>query len=299
VSGIESGIDGGAGDDGRAVTWRALWLDAAEQLGGDAQAARWLCEEASGAEGVAWLELLDSPAMARAVAHLDRMLARRLAGEPLQYVLGHWGFRRLDLKVDRRVLIPRPETEVLVEVVLELLAGRPTRVVADLGTGSGAVGLALADELPLDRTEIWCTDVSEDAVRVARANAAGLGRAATNIRIAAGSWFEALPDDLRGRLDIVVSNPPYVADDDPEIEAEVRDWEPPGAVFAGPDGLDDLRVLVGEAPRWLAPGGALVVEIGHRQGDDVRALASQAGASAQVRRDLAGRDRVAVLRWPA
>jgi release factor glutamine methyltransferase len=294
-----SGIDDHAGPGERAVTWRELWVGAAEQLGGDAQAARWLCEEASGADGVAWLELLDSPATVRAVAHLDRMLARREVGEPLQYVLGRWGFRRLDLKVDRRVLIPRPETEVLVEVVLELLDGRPARIVADLGTGSGAVGLALADELPLDGTEIWCTDISEDAVRVARANAAGLGRAAANVRIAVGSWFEALPDDLRGRLDVVASNPPYVAEDDPEIEAGVRDWEPPGALYAGRDGLDHIRVLVGGARRWLVPGGALVVEMGHRQGDAVRALAAEAGASVLVRPDLAGRDRVAVVRWPA
>ena len=133
------------------------------------------------------------------------MVARRRAGEPLQYVLGRWGFRRLDLAIDRRVLIPRPETEMVVEVALELLgahlAERLPITVADLGTGSGAIGLALADELPLDRTTVWITDVDEAALHVARANLAGIGRPARNVRVAAGSWFAALDPGLPIRPD--------------------------------------------------------------------------------------------------
>ena len=184
------------------------------------------------------------------VAHLDAMLARHAAGEPLAYVLGRWGFRHLDLAVDRRVLIPRPETEVVAGVALELARDAPRPVtVADLGTGSGAIGLALADELPVDGVRVWLTDVDPDALAVARANLAGIGRRAANVRIAEGSWFEALPADVE--LDVAVANPPYVAEGSPDVDASVRDWEPPGALFAGPDGLDAIRTLVatGAGPR--------------------------------------------------
>jgi len=234
------------------------------------------------------------------VARLDAMVARRRAGEPLQYVLGAWGFRQLDLLVDRRVLIPRPETEVVVEVALELLVGRERPyVVADLGTGSGAIALSLARELPLTGVEVWATDVSPDALDVARANLAGLGREAVNVRLTEGDWFDALPAALRGRLDLLVSNPPYVADGD-ALDPAVEEWEPAGALFAGPDGLAAVRVLVDGAVRWLRPGGHLVVELGAGQGDAAAALSRAAGLVAVgVRPDLAGRDRVLVAQRPA
>jgi release factor glutamine methyltransferase len=134
---------------------------------------------------------------------------------------------------------------------------------------------------------------------VARANLAGLGRPAANVRVAEGSWYEALPDELRGRLDLVVSNPPYVADADPLLEPDVREWEPPGALFAGADGLDAVRVLVAGARAWLRPGGWLVVEIGADQGEAAGALATEAGLEAvEVKKDLAGRERVLVARRP-
>ncbi len=173
----------------------------------DRAAARWLCEEAGSFDGDELLTALDEPATQRMVAHLDAMVARYRSGEPLQYALGRWAFRRLDVMVDRRVLIPRPETEVLVEVALAALDRRAATLV-DLGTGSGAIGLALASELPLTGTTVWLTDVSTDALDVARANLAGIGRAAANVRVAEGEWFDALPEDLRGTLDLVVSNPP-------------------------------------------------------------------------------------------
>ncbi len=277
------------------LTLRGLWAQTTEVLGARHQ-ARWICEVATSLDGDEFDAALDEPVTERMVRHHDAMVARYRAGEPLQYVLGRWGFRRLDLAIDRRVLIPRPETELLVEAVLEVLADRPgPRRVADLGTGSGAIGLALAAELPLAGTEVWITDVDEDALDVARANLAGLGRAARNVRAGAGSWFDALPDDLA--FDVIVSNPPYVAEGSPLLEESVGEWEPAGALFAGVDGLDAYRVLVPGALGRLATDGWLVLEIGADQGAAVRGLCEAAGyAGVEVRTDPAGHDRVVVAR---
>jgi len=224
------------------------------------------------------------------------MVQRLRAGEPLQYVLGRWGFRRLDLMVDRRVLIPRPETELVVEVALGLVRGAERPIIcADLGTGSGAIGLSLATELPLDGVTVWLTDCSTDALDVARANVAAIGRRGANVRLAEGPWFAALPTSLRGQLALVVANPPYVAVGDPGLEPLVREWEPPVALFAGQDGLDAIRTIVADAPPWLRPGGWLVLEIGATQRRAVTDVLAAAGFIAiEVRQDLAGRDRIAV-----
>ena len=181
-----------------------MWVETT-RLVGDRSRARWLCEVASGSvDGDEFLARLDEAATIRMVAHLDAMIARLRTGEPLQYVLGEWSFRRITLAVDRRVLIPRPETELVAEVALAKAAEvGPTRVVADLGTGSGAIGLSLAHELPLDGTTVWITDAERDALDVARANIAGLGRAGVNVRVAHGSWFDALPAGLALRRDRV------------------------------------------------------------------------------------------------
>lgn len=278
------------------VSWRELWAEASGAVGDRAQ-ARWLCETASGSvDGDEFLARLDEPATVRMVGHLDAMLARLRRGEPLQYVLGEWTFRRITLAVDRRVLIPRPETELVAEVALEKAARvGPTRVVADLGTGSGAIGLALAYELPRAGTTVWITDVSTEALDVARANIAGLGPAGVNVRTASGSWFEALPADVR--CDVIVSNPPYVAVGSPDLEAVVGDWEPHGALFSGPDGLDDLRRIVAAAPGRLRDGGWLVLEIGADQAVAVAGLLRDAGfVDVEVRPDLAGLDRIALGR---
>jgi release factor glutamine methyltransferase len=279
-----------------AVTWRELWDETARSIG-DRPAARWLCEVASASsDGADFLSRLDEPATVRMVAHLDAMLARFRGGEPLQYVLGEWQFRHLTLAVDRRVLIPRPETELLVELALDRAAAvGSSRVVADLGTGSGAIGLALAHELPRVGTTVWITDVSTDALDVARANLAGLGPAAANVRVGQGSWFEALPRDVG--FDVIVSNPPYVAVGSPDLEPVVADWEPAPALFGGADGLDHLRILVAGAPTHLSPGGWLLVEIGSDQGAAVAALFEAHGyGEIETRADLAGRDRVVMGR---
>ena len=280
------------------VTWREL-LEETSAVIGERPAARWLCETACGLDGSAFLEQLDAPATQRMVAHLDAMVGRHRSGEPLAYVLGHWSFRTIDVLVDRRVLIPRPETEIVAGRALELARRSAPRRVVDLGTGSGVIGCSLAAELPIDGTEIWLTDADDDALDLARANAAGLGRCGANVRIAPGSWFDALPAELRGTVDVVVSNPPYIADDDPEVDAGVRNWEPHGALYAGVDGLDALRLIVAGAPIWLRPGGWLVVEIGYRQGATVSALMTEAGlVDVVVGRDLTGRDRYVEGRRP-
>ena len=294
-------------DDGPTVTWRELLAETAEVLG-DRNHARWMCEVASGCDGADFTAELDEPVAHAMVVHLDAMIARRQAGEPLQYVLGRWQFRRLDLMVDQRVLIPRPETEWVCETALGIArtmiaspaalstvpTGLPLEIV-DLGTGSGAIGLSLAAELPVGAATVWLTDVSADAVAVASANLVGVGPGAQMVRVVQGSWFEALPAHLRASLDMVVANPPYIADNDPEVHRDVSRWEPHLALFSGDDGLRDLRVIAAGAHEWLRPGGALVLEIGASQGGAVSALLSSAGfVDIAIRPDLTGRDRIAI-----
>jgi release factor glutamine methyltransferase len=150
-----------------------------------------------------------------------------------------------------------------------------------------------------DDLVVWITDVSPDALDVARANLAGIGRAAAHVRVAQGSWFDALPEDRRGSFDLIASNPPYVRDDADALEAIVRDWEPASALFGGSDGLDDVRRLAAGALEWLAPGGWLIVEIGADQGVVAQELLRSAGlADVAVLPDLAGLHRFVVGRRP-
>jgi release factor glutamine methyltransferase len=284
------------------VTWRQLWSQTTETLG-DRQHARWMCETASGSDAQQFVEALDQPAMHGMVAHLDAMIARRLTGEPLQYVLGSWSFRTLDLMVDQRVLIPRPETEWVCEAALNIARGlawtddRPLRI-ADLGTGSGAIGLSLAVELPRGSARLWLGDISADALDVARANLAGCGIAGAAVTLCHGSWFEALPPNAAGTFDLIVTNPPYVAAESPELEPQVGDWEPHLALFSGDDGLSDIEAIIGEAPKWLRSQGWLVIEIGSDQGQAVRELFITNGFnSVEIRPDLTGRDRIAIAQW--
>jgi release factor glutamine methyltransferase len=232
---------------------------------------------------------------------VDRLVGRRRAGEPIQYVLGRWAFRTLDLFVDRRVLIPRPETEVVAGHALaeaDRRAESGDRVlVADLGTGSGAIGLALAAERPW--TEVWITDASPDALAVARANVSGLGRPAARVTVAEGRWFDALPPDARGTVDVVVSNPPYIAVDE-DLPPSVAAWEPTSALIAGPDGTEDLVHLLEAAVDWLAPGGALVLELAPHQAGPMATRAEASGyVDVRVEADLAGLDRCVIARRPA
>lgn len=281
----------GSNEDGN-ITWAEMTAHVSAELG-DRNEARWVCETAGGFDAGELRAAADEWVPERAGKQIESMLRRRLGGEPLQYVLGRWGFRRLDLMVDARVLIPRPETELIVDIVVAFVRGAgPGATVVDLGTGSGAIGLAVLDELPPGHATVWMTDASAGALDVARANAAGTGRAAMGARFAHGSWYAALDFSLRGAVDVIVSNPPYVAEGDPDLEESVSRWEPSSALISGLDGLDDLRVIVAGAPEWLRPGGILVTEMGHAQADELIDLYQTAGLhDVRLHRDLAGRDR--------
>ncbi len=287
---------------GATLSWRVLLAEARDALeeaglGCPEVDARRLVERASGLEGSELVLGLDRQASRRGVAHLEGMVERRRTGEPLQYVVGRWGFRGLDLLVDRRVLIPRPETEQVVELALAELArtvGNGSCTVVDLGTGSGAIALSVAVEVM--SSQVWASDVSASALAVARANLAGIGRPGARVRLVEGDWFAALPPGLAGRVDLVVANPPYVAEGD-GLPVEVAGWEPEEALVAGPAGTEHLERIVAEAPAWLAPRGSLVLELAPHQAAEMVAAAGAAGfGHVEVRPDLAGRDRVLVAR---
>jgi release factor glutamine methyltransferase len=288
-----------------ADTWRRL-EDVIGGRVGSAREARWIVEHANG-----------DARRARESAN------RRAAGEPLQYVLGRWPFRSLDLVVDRRALIPRPETEQLVEVALAELGAlssdrgdAPGRaqpalgpVCVDLGTGSGAIALSLAVEggPVAPGLVVWATDASADALAVAGENLAELaGRdpvAAGRVRLLGGRWFDALPPEMAGTIDLLVSNPPYVAESDfPGLDPTVRDWEPHRALVAAPGssgvgGMADIEAVIVGASRWLRLSGVLVVEIDPSQGAAALDVAGRAGfRRSRTRRDLAGRTRMVVAR---
>ena len=219
------------------------------------------------------------------------LLKRRAAREPLQYILGHQPFRELDLVVEPGVLIPRPETEVLVGEVLAWLerSGREAPVALEVGAGSGAICLSLAYEGY--NTHIIATDVSETALKVARRNrdAAAL---VDRVDLRHGSLFEPMREEER--FDVIVSNPPYVAEvDEAALEPEVRDWEPREALFGGTDGLDLIRRIVGGARRFLKDGGLLALEVGVDQTEEVAELIRDTGQYDEVRilRDYSGRKR--------
>jgi len=245
----------------------------------------------AGSLGLKRLDLylqFDRPLKADELADFKAKLLRRAKHEPLQYIEGSAAFRDLTLRVDRRVLIPRPETEVLVQEVLDWAAAREAPAALDVGTGSGAIALALATEGAFSR--VVAVDVSADALEVARANAEAAPGAEVDFRL--GSLYDAVRGE---RFDVIASNPPYVGEDErPALDAEVRDWEPATALFAGAAGLDVIRPLVAGAPGHLAPGGLLAMEIGAAQADAVCAIVRATGAFAEprVRRDLAGRDRI-------
>lgn len=231
----------------------------------------------------------DRPLTAPELAGFRERLRRRARREPLQYIDGTAHFRDLVLRVDPRVLIPRPETEVLVQEVLDRCRGRSGLSAVDVGTGSGCIALALATEGPFAR--VVATDASAAALEVARANHR---EAAPNapVEFREGDLLAPVAGE---RFDVVVSNPPYVGDEEAAgLDPEVRDWEPASALFAGHGGLDVIRRLVPAAARALVPGGMLALEVGAGQCASVAAIIDETGAfgAARVRADLAGRDRV-------
>ena len=240
----------------------------------------------------------DDPADPDTTACFQALAERRRAGEPLAYLLGQQEFYGRPFAVSPAVLIPRADTETLVETALEqlLLLRQQRRAVPlsllELGTGSGIIAITLALEAP--DTEVHAVERSPDALAVAQQNAKALR--ADNIHWHAGSWWQALAS--RRRFDLIVSNPPYIAANDHHLQQGDLRFEPPQALAAGPDGLDDLRIIIGGAPTHLNPGGWLLLEHGYDQEAPVQALLRDAGfADVFTRRDLAGQPRVSGGQW--
>ena len=261
---------------------------AAAALGADAgrAEAEYLLAHALGRDRT-WLHAHADAAIAPAAqARFDALVAARRAGQPVAYLLGDAGFWSLELVVSPAVLIPRADTERLVELALERLPRDARATVADLGTGSGAIALALARERP--RARVIATDASAEALAVAQANARRL--AIANVEFRHGDWLRPLAGV---RCALIASNPPYIAADDPHLGRGDLRFEPRAALVSGADGLDAIRAIVRDAPAHLEPGGWLLLEHGWEQGAAVRALLQAAGlAAAFTATDLSGHERV-------
>ena len=285
-----------------SVSWEELLSETTRRLEGDNAEleAKWMIEEVS---GVTNLHDYQEQAKPIQLKRLSKLIARRLTGEPLQYVLGRWQFRELDLFVDDRVLIPRPETEILVGYALEECKSKKNRLdetrslnVADLGCGSGAIGLSIAREI--QEVSVWCTDVSEGAIAVTRANLAGLGMVGQKVSISQGSWFEALPQEMLEKFDVIISNPPYISDSE-ELPPEVSEWEPSSSLRSGPLGTEDLSFLLNNSIEWLSAEGQLILELAPMQADQMVEEAKNLNfREVQLRNDLTGRDRVLMAKKP-
>jgi release factor glutamine methyltransferase len=237
----------------------------------------------------AWLIAHDDETLTEAAAaRWTAALQRRLNGEPVAYILGEQAFFGLNLRVGPGVLVPRPDTETLVQWALDLVPNQAGVRCWDVGTGSGAIALALCRERP--QWTITASDLSVEALRVAQGNAERLG---FEVRWAQGPWLAAVPGE---RFELIVSNPPYIAEGDPHLSALRH--EPLSALTAGADGLDDLRTLITQTPDHLSAGGWLLLEHGHDQAFAVRTLLTQAGfAEVNSRKDLAGIERCSGGQW--
>lgn len=305
--------------EGEPVLWGSLLTEivdilAEAELDMPEVDAQRILEEAAGVHASELHDLLQQSTTTWTASRVYSMVSRRCAGEPLQYVLGRWAFRSLDLLVDRRVLIPRPETEVVAGWAVKFASavfeknmrtsqqsklGMMSRSqqphehlvnIVDLGTGSGAIALAVAQEC--ENVRVFATDVSGEALAVARANLAGIGSdAATRVTLHEGDWFTALPASIKGHIDVVVANPPYIGSHEllPPI---VADWEPLPALRAGPNGNEHIVRLIRESPSWLRPGGVLILEIAPQMSAKLLDLAYQKGFRSRIEHDLAGRERV-------
>jgi release factor glutamine methyltransferase len=267
------------------------WLQRLQQQGLPRLEAQMLLLRAAGQspQDRAWLLAHDDQVLSMTqVDQLTQHVERRLQGEPMAYILGHKDFHRLRLRVDARVLDPRDDTETLVDWALHLGATLAPWQVLDLGTGSGAIALALAHERPTWR--VTACDLSAGALEVAQANAVALD---LTVRWVHGSWFEPFHGQ---RFDLIVSNPPYIPDNDPHLER--LQHEPRAALVSGADGLDDLRGIVRQSVHHLQVGGWLLLEHGHDQAASVRQLLADAGfAQITSRRDLAGMERCSGGQW--
>ncbi len=294
------------------ATWRDLIGYAGRVLGSEHE-ARWIAEDVAEPPGPLVGSRLELVAPANATERIIEMVGRCGRGEPLQHVLGHWSFRTLDVVVDSRALVPRPETEAVTEVALgelDRLAAEarrrgdgPRLNVVDLGTGSGVIALSIATERCF--AEVTATDRSPAALELAAENLRRLpSEVRSRLSLARGEWYSALPAGLEGAVAVIVSNPPYVARDEWEELDEVVRHDPYEALVAGETGLESIEAVVGGASRWLSPLGSLVVEIAPLQRERARAMAAAACdpsgrpafGSVEVLPDLAGRPRVLLAR---
>jgi len=271
-----------------AITVRGLLVAAAGDLGGDesTREVELLLGHALGRDR-AWLYAhADDPLPVADAVRFHALLKRRAEGEPMAYITGHREFWSLDLLVTPAVLIPRAETELLVEVVLRHVPQGAQMEIADLGTGSGAIALAIARERP--RVRVLATEVSDDALDVARSNAERLG--IRNVEFAQGSWCEPL---LGRQFDLIVANPPYVAEADLHLVRGDLRFEPPVALASGNEGLDAMRTIIRDAPAHLKPGGRLLFEHGFEQGGAARERLTESGfVEVFTESDLEQRERV-------
>ncbi len=270
------------------LTVRALLQEAMRQI--DALDAELLLAHVMGASRARLRSHPEDAATPDVAAQFVALLARRARGEPLAYITGHRDFWTLSLQVSPAVLVPRPETELLVERALELFPAPPIRA-ADLGTGSGAIALALASERP--GWQVMATDASEQALAVARGNAQALGL--QRVSFLAGNWLAPLQGQ---RCHLIVSTPPYIAADDPALAQPALQHEPAMALASGPEGLDALRLIVRDAPAHLERGGWLLLEHGASQADAVaRELVVRGFRHVRSRTDLSGHERMTEGQW--
>lgn len=231
----------------------------------------------------------DRPLPPGIAAATEKLIRKRQTGVPLQYLEGYVDFGPIRVSVDESALIPRPETEQLWELVTRLVPASLASVIVDIGTGSGALALALAHTYP--RAEVIATDISPAALELARENISANRWGAGRVHLLEGDLFDAVPCSLRGDVDIVVSNPPYVAESEwSGLSAEVR-AEPYAALVAGPRGTETLERLAAEVCDWLRPSGTVAVEVGASQAEEVQEAFRAGGIAAKVHKDLAGRSR--------
>ncbi|HWD24295.1 MAG TPA: peptide chain release factor N(5)-glutamine methyltransferase [Acidimicrobiales bacterium] len=279
------------------MRWRDLVSELNARLG--PPEAGFAIESVTGRRPSALALVLDEQVDPSVAEEARRIAGRVELGEPLQHVLGRWGFRTVDLFVDDRALIPRPETEIVVEHALAELDRDPgpAPIVLDLGVGSGAIACALAAEHLSVR--VIGVDRSLEALCLAAKNRASLGRAGARVHLLASDWYGALGGALEHRVKVIVSNPPYLSEAEwRDAPAVVREWDPYDALVGGQEGTEAYAALIAGAPRYLEPGGALVLEIGSSQAGAIEAIGVQAGAvSCAISPDLAGRPRVAALSW--
>jgi release factor glutamine methyltransferase len=273
-----------------ALDWTVEYLES-KGIEQPRLSAEWLLSAATGLSRVQVYAFHDRPLTDTERSVLREGVRHRATGAPLQYVTGEVAFRHIVLRIRPGAFIPRPETEVLVEEVLAVLRDVEQPVVVDLCTGSGCVALSIAREHPGAR--VWATEISADAAAVARENTTRLGLD-DRVTVLEGDLFEPIPEELRGQIDLVVSNPPYIPTSDlAALPSEVGGFEPGLALDGGPDGLEIARRILGEAREWLAQNGALLMELDeYRVQDAVKEMQPWYEVCKTVR-DLAGRERIA------